>query len=175
MIFEQPLQLTWSASGATQCVASGGLNGDGWSGALAAAGTQPVTEQVIANVTYALTCGYPGGRSAKSAVTVNWVGPTPQVSFVANPAVLWTTRPAALSWSSNVAPCTLNGGTLSLSNLPASGSVTTTQATSGDVTYRLPAAPRATPRRWARWCNTSRRRCSSRPTARIGAWPRISS
>ena len=141
LVYQQPLQLTWSASGATQCVASGGLNGDGWPGTLAAAGTQSVTEPVIASVTYTLTCNYPGGRSAKSSVTVNWVGPAPQVTFTATPAILWTTRPAMLSWTSNVAPCTLNGGTLSQDNLPASGSVTTTQAASGDVTYLLTCGP----------------------------------
>jgi hypothetical protein len=136
-IYGQPLQLTWSASGATQCVASGGLNGDGWSGTVAAAGSQPVTEQVITNATYLLTCTYPGGRTAKTSVGVNWVGPIPQLSLMANPETLWTTRPTVLTWSSNVTPCMLNGGGVSQSNLPASGSITTAQATSGDVTYLL--------------------------------------
>ena len=90
-IYGQPLQLTWSASGATQCVASGGLNGDGWSGTVAAAGSQPVTEQVITNATYLLTCTYPGGRTGKTSVGVNWVGPIPQLSLMANPETLWTT------------------------------------------------------------------------------------
>ncbi len=141
LVYQQPLQLTWSASGATQCVASGGISGDGWSGSLAAAGTQSVTEQVITSATYTLTCSYPGGRSAKSSATVDWAGPTPQVAFLAQPAALWTTRPAVLTWSSNVTPCMLSGGGLSQSNLPASGSITTTQATSGDVTYLLTCGP----------------------------------
>ncbi|HEY7995331.1 MAG TPA: hypothetical protein VIE14_00610, partial [Steroidobacteraceae bacterium] len=68
LVYQQPLQLSWSASGATQCVASGGLNGDGWSGTLAAAGTRSVTEPVIASVIYTLTCNYPLGRSAESSV-----------------------------------------------------------------------------------------------------------
>ena len=45
----------------------------------------------------------------------------------------WTTTPIPLSWTSNAAPCSLTGGMLALSNLPASGSVTTTQATPGGV------------------------------------------
>ena len=57
------------------------------------------------------------------------------------PYVVWTTRPAILSWSSNVTPCAISGGGLSLTGLPASGTTTTTQATAGDVIYRLTCGP----------------------------------
>ena len=57
------------------------------------------------------------------------------------PFEVWTTTPATLSWTSNVAPCSITGGGLSLTNLPASGTTTTTQATATDVTYALTCGP----------------------------------
>ncbi len=137
-VYGLPLQLTWSASNATQCTAGGGLAGDGWSGTLAAAGSQTVTESASSNpTTYTLSCTYPGGRTAKASVSVTWEGPAPVLSLVATPAAVWTTRPVTLSWTSNVTPCSLNGGALALTNLAASGTATTTATTSGDVTYTL--------------------------------------
>jgi len=138
--FGQPLQLTWNAPGATQCTAGGGAAGDGWSGTLAAAGTQSLTELAPSVVTYTLTCAYSAGRSAKTATTVDWVPLAAQVQFHA-PFELWTTRPAVLSWTSNVGPCSISGGSLSLTNLPDSGITTTTEVTAGDVTYTLSCGP----------------------------------
>jgi hypothetical protein len=136
----QSLLLGWNGAGATSCTASGGNPGDGWSGALPASGTQSVAEIATGFVTYGLTCAYGGGRTARTALTVNWLGPLPTVSL-SGPTTLWTTRPATLDWNSNVAPCSLSGGSLSLTNLAASGSTTTTQSTAGDVTYTLICGP----------------------------------
>jgi hypothetical protein len=145
LTFGQTLQLTWSASNATQCTAGGGVSGDGWSGTLSPAGTEPVIENAPRSVTYTLTCAYSGGRTAKSSTTVNWVGPTPQLTLSASAYTLWTTRPEVLSWTSNVTPCAINGGGLALTNLAASGTTTTTQATSADVTYTLVCCPANNP------------------------------
>jgi hypothetical protein len=134
------LELSWSAPNATQCNASGGTAGDGWSGQLAASGVQSVTETSSSFVTYGLSCTYPAGQTAKTSATVDWLGPTPIVQLSA-PYALWTTLPASLSWTSNVAPCSLTGGALSLSNLPPSGTTTTTQSNPGDVTYTLTCGP----------------------------------
>lgn len=133
-------QLNWSAPGATQCTAGGGLAGDGWTGTLAASGSESVTESTSAEVTYTLSCSYPGGRTATASATVDWLGPTPVV-LLTGPYAVWTTRPALLSWSSNVSPCSLTGGGLSLSNLPGVGTTTTTQATATDVTYTVTCGP----------------------------------
>jgi lysyl endopeptidase len=133
------VQLTWNAANATQCTASGGTAGDGWSGTLTNAGSQMVTEAAAATVTYTLTCAFPGGRSASASMSLAWVV-QPQVQFNV-PYVVWTTRPALLSWSSNVTPCSITGGGLSMSNLPASGTTTTTQSTPGEVTYQLSCGP----------------------------------
>ena len=99
-----------------------------------------MTETSSSYVTYVLSCTYPAGQTAKTSATVDWLGPTPRVQLSA-PFALWTTRPASLSWTSNVAPCSLAGGGLSLSNLPASGTTTTTQSNPGDVTYTLTCGP----------------------------------
>ena len=135
-----PVQLTWSAPDALQCTASGGAPGDGWSGTLAASGSQAVTETSVALVTYTLSCTYAGGRAGKKSVRVNWVGPAPLVQLMV-PYAVWATRPAMLSWTSNVTPCSLSGGGLSQSNLPAAGTLSTTQATAGEVTYTLTCGP----------------------------------
>jgi hypothetical protein len=130
-----PEVIGWSAANATQCTASGGVAGDGWTGTLPASGTITVNESATGAVTYTLTCTFPGGRTATASETFQWVL-NPQVQFN-TPFTVWTTRPAVLSWSSNVGPCSITGGGLSLSNLPLSGSTTTTQASAGDVTYTL--------------------------------------
>jgi hypothetical protein len=134
--FGDPLQLTWTASNATQCSASGGAAGDGWSGTLGTAGSRSLTETVPNLVSYTISCSYSAGRSATATVTVNWLGPTPQLQFT-GPSNVWTTRPATLSWSSNVAPCSISGGGLNLADLPMTGATTTAQSTPADVSYTL--------------------------------------
>jgi hypothetical protein len=135
-----PVELAWSAPNATQCSASGGIAGDGWSGQMPVSGSQSVTETSSTFVTYVLSCTYPAAQTANTSVTVDWLGPTPVVQLSAPPA-LWATRPASLSWTSNVTPCSITGGGLSLSNLPASGTTTTTQTSPSDVTYSLTCGP----------------------------------
>jgi len=136
----QSTTLTWNAPTATQCAAGGGFFGDGWTGTLAASGSKSVTESAANLVTYSLNCSYPGTRTAKTTVAVSWLGPTPQLQFN-GPTAVWTSAPVTLSWTSNVTPCAINGGALSLTNLPASGTTTTTQATAADVTYDLTCGP----------------------------------
>jgi hypothetical protein len=136
-----PVQLTWSAPGATQCTAGGGVYLDGWSGPLAVSGTQSLTETAPGIVTYTLSCTYAGGRNGAASVTVSWIGPYVLVTLTAPTSVVWITRPMVLDWTSNVGPCSLSGGGLSLSNLPAAGTVTTTQTAGGEVTYTVSCGP----------------------------------
>ena len=138
--FGQPVTLTWSALSATQCTAGGGVSGDGWSGVLAASGSKSVTETAANLITYTLSCAYAGGRTARASVTVSWLGPSPALQFNA-PTTTWIDAPVTLRWTSNVTPCAITGGGLALSNLPASGSTTTTQATAADVGYNLTCGP----------------------------------
>lgn len=134
------VQLSWNAPNALQCTAAGGASGDNWSGTFAASGFQSVTESEPGPVTYTLNCSYPNGHTAKASTTVTWVGPTPIVAVNA-PYAVWTTRPAVLTWTSNVSPCSVSGGGVSLSNQSMSGSVTTTQSSAGEVTYTVVCGP----------------------------------
>jgi hypothetical protein len=131
------VQLSWNVPNATQCTASGGLPGDGWSGTLPGSGTQNVSESVGADVSYKLTCSLSGGGSVSSSVKVSWYGSVPFVQLYIARTYVWTTRPATLQWTSNVSPCAISGGSLSLTGLASAGSTTTTQATTGDVTYTI--------------------------------------
>ncbi len=134
----QSVSLSWSVARASGCTAGGGSSGDGWTGALAASGTQSVTESVSGNISYTLSCRVSGGSTLHASVQVSWLAPivTAQVSLTAPPAV-WITRPVTLSWTSDTTPCSLSGGALNLSDLDASGSITTTQSGAGDVTYQI--------------------------------------
>ncbi|MFI4890053.1 MAG: hypothetical protein ACHQIL_05925 [Steroidobacterales bacterium] len=68
----QPVQLTWSSSGATSCTAGGAT---GWSGSEATSGTLGLT--IDATVTLTLTCTGPGGTSAPQSVKVTATGTLP--------------------------------------------------------------------------------------------------
>jgi hypothetical protein len=137
----QTEQFNWSAPNAAQCTASGGIPGDGWSGTLpSVVGTQTLTETAPAVVTYTLTCTFSGGRTAHASLILTWISPATQVQFNA-PYAVWTTRPAVLSWTSNNGPCSISGGGLSLTNMAASGTTSTTQTTAGDVTYTITCGP----------------------------------
>jgi lysyl endopeptidase len=136
----ESLTLNWSASGATQCTAGGGISGDGWSGTLAASGSLALTETTATTATYTLTCSYPGSRTAKASTVVSWLSPIPVVQLNA-PVIVWAATPATISWTSNAGPCSISGGGLSESNLPSSGSVTTTQAVPAEVTYTVTCGP----------------------------------
>jgi lysyl endopeptidase len=129
-------EITWNAPGATQCTASNGLSGDGWTGTLPAAGTKAISESSAGEVLYTVTCSLSGNRTVNSSLTITWGSPTPSVNIVGSVAV-WTTRPGRLTWTSTLAPCAISGGDFSASNLSSSGSVAPTQTTAGDVQYQI--------------------------------------
>ncbi|MEY2853032.1 MAG: hypothetical protein RL030_164 [Pseudomonadota bacterium] len=128
--------LTWDSQGAVRCVANGGVTGDGWAGTRAASGNFIVSQASPVVATFGLRCELPGGGNVAASVSVNWAPPY-AAPFLFGPTAVWATRPAELTWTSNVSPCTLMGGNLSLTNLPARGSVTTTNDTPADVKYTL--------------------------------------
>ena len=131
-----PLVLSWNAAGATQCTATGGANADGWSGVLAGNGNMTISETFGGAVSYGLSCKLSGGRAVNAVLKVNWYGSVPNVFFDSF-EIVWTGANATLTWSSNVTPCAINGGSLALSGLPSSGSTTTTENTPGDVKYTI--------------------------------------
>lgn len=130
------LVLSWNAVGATACTATGGTNGDGWSGALPAASSRTLTESFAADIKYSLTCQFSGGRRITNSLTVSWNGTVPYAFFDTFP-YRWVNANATLTWKSNMFPCSITGGGLSLSGLPSSGSTSTTQSSVGDVTYQI--------------------------------------
>ena len=83
--------LTWSATHATSCTASGA-----WSGAKAATGGSQSTGALTANQTYTLTCSGTGGSAAQSAA-VTVTTPAPAVTLTANPATVKSGATSALS------------------------------------------------------------------------------
>lgn len=95
--------LTWSASNAEQCTASGG-----WHGEVATKGTWS-TGRLSNTTDYKLTCEGPGGSATQSAtVTVSALAPT--VSIHASPSSVSSGDASTLSWSSeNATACTASG------------------------------------------------------------------
>ena len=70
----ESVTLTWSSSRASECLASGGQPGDGWTGALSLSSTQTVTETTAGTYNYFVVCsGAP--PSAQAMVTVQFLAP----------------------------------------------------------------------------------------------------
>jgi hypothetical protein len=119
--------LTWSSTNATACTASGG-----WSGPLAASGTQP-TAALTATTTYSLTCTGAGGTSAVATATVTVAAtpppvPVPTASLTAAPTAVASGAASTLTWSStNATACTATGGwtgALAVSGTQSTGALT---------------------------------------------------
>jgi hypothetical protein len=106
--------LTWNSSNASGCTASGG-----WSGSLAASGSQTIT--VVGSTSYALSCRGAGG-SANAAVAVTaWSAPTPGISVDA--ANVLPGSSVVATWSSGNAS-TCNGADALTGSVGTSGSRT---------------------------------------------------
>ncbi|HTD72011.1 MAG TPA: PQQ-binding-like beta-propeller repeat protein [Steroidobacteraceae bacterium] len=122
--------LTWSSSGASQCSSSGA-----WTGTVAAAGSQNVTQVAAGLYSYTLTCSGAGGSTANSA-TLTVSAPTPIVSISLSPSTISTDHTATLTWSaSNASSCAASGAWSGLQ--PVTGSTTVGQLIPGNYTYAL--------------------------------------
>ena len=99
--------LSWSASDAILCTASGA-----WSGPKATSGSES-TRALNTASTFTLTCDGDGGRGSDS-VTVTMSGtqpPAPTVTLTANPTTVASGGSTQLTWSStNATSCTASGG-----------------------------------------------------------------
>jgi hypothetical protein len=94
--------LSWSASSASSCTASGG-----WSGPLTPSGSLSVAP--AATTTYTLSCTGAGGRGSASATVT--VVPAPTLTLTANPDTIAVGQTSTLTWSSTSATtCTADGG-----------------------------------------------------------------
>jgi hypothetical protein len=124
----QSSTLSWSATNATSCTASGG-----WTGTKSTAGSQSVSP--TATTTYTLACTGAGGTTTKSAtVTVSGANPPPTVTFSASPTTIASGQSSTLTWSAtNATSCTASGGWTGTESTAGSQSVSPTATT----TYTL--------------------------------------
>jgi hypothetical protein len=117
-------QLTWSATNATSCTASGA-----WTGSRATSGTQS-TGALSANANYTLTCTGAGGSVSRTAgVTLL---PAPTLTFAASPTSLQSGAASQLTWSTtNATSCVASGGwsgTRTTSGTQSSGALTASRS-----------------------------------------------
>ena len=114
--------LNWSATNASDCVASGA-----WSGAKAVHGSQS-TGPLKANATYILTCTGTGGTAAQSATVSVSAHPSITVGFSAIPSTVVSGGRSKLTWSStNATACIASGGwsgTKAIGGSQSSGTLT---------------------------------------------------
>jgi hypothetical protein len=121
--------LSWSASNATSCSASGA-----WSGTQATSGTFQ-TGQLTADATFTLNCtGAGGGVVSRVTVTIDNSN-SASVQLSASPPGVAVNGSTTLTWNSaNVTSCTASGAWSG--SQPTSGSVTVGPLTQ-DQTYQL--------------------------------------
>lgn len=126
--------LTWSANVAP-CVASGGVNGDGWAGAKGTSGSQSTTASQVGTLQYTLTCGT-GARASATTVSV-YVVP-PYVSLTSSASLIRVGENVTLQWNGGGATggqCVPSGGTPN--DGWSAGATTVTETTAGTYTYTL--------------------------------------
>jgi hypothetical protein len=133
------IQLSWSSTGQS-CTATGGINGDGWMGSLAASGVKQVGEAAAASVTYGITCSGTGPQGSASA-TVVWAVGASAISITFTPSFLYVGQTATLSWvAGNVESCTASGGSSGdgwSGPQPLIGSLQITRTVPGSYDYLL--------------------------------------
>ena len=134
------LTLSWNATGARSCTASGGVAGDGWAGAKPASGTAKLLNYTGGQVTYSLSCAGPGLRGTAS-VNVGWIYVAPSISLSGAQGPVSIGGSFSLSWSSNVSPCVASGGVTgdgwAGQKTASSGQQNVTASQIGTITYSL--------------------------------------
>ena len=102
----QTSTLTWNATNATSCTASGG-----WAGNKALSGSEP-TAAITQNTTFTLSCSNTSGSASASAVVSIQSQPgAPTLTLTANPTAVQSGGSSTLNWqSTNATSCTASGG-----------------------------------------------------------------
>jgi len=109
--------LTWTSANADSCMAYGG-----WSGTVAASGTQS-TGPIVATTVYSIVCTGLGGVTPPATATVASI-PVPTATLAATPTAVASGNASELTWSStNATSCSASGGWSG--SLAASGSHST--------------------------------------------------
>jgi hypothetical protein len=125
--------ITWSSNGAQDCTATG----TGWSGTLAASGTETLTPTTSGIFTYSLACTTNGTLSLATTVSLAVGVPPPAPTLTLSADSVEEGGTTTISWASTDAnSCTASGswsGTLATSG----SKVLTAPATAGTDTYSL--------------------------------------
>jgi hypothetical protein len=134
----QGVSLTWSATGASSCSASGGSGADGWGGAVAASGSQIIAEQNAGSYQYTIACS---GTGTASAMTTVKFDPPPTLTLSSSASSVTSGGSFTLSWSSSeMSSCTAGGGAAGdgwTGSEALSGSATVAESSPGTYTYAL--------------------------------------
>jgi len=116
--------LSWSATNASSCTASGA-----WSGAKSTSGSQG-SGALTATSSFTLTCTGPGGTAAQTVQVSVTPPPVPTISLTANPTSVASGGTTTLTWSTTGASaCTASGGwtgSKATSGTAASGALSAT-------------------------------------------------
>jgi hypothetical protein len=124
------------------CVASGGVSGDGWSGAKPSPGSFTFVVAQTGLVTYTLTCGS-GTQTATSTLGVNGVGPA--ITLVSAETTITAGSRVDLNWFGYGvgAPCVASGGSSNDSwstnnaGMTQNGSDSVTESDPGTYTFTI--------------------------------------
>jgi hypothetical protein len=144
--------LTWSATRATSCEASGA-----WSGSRAVSGSQQVGP-INSEQQYRMSCSGSGGGVSRQ-VTVSLSGGSPTISLQAEPQQIAEGDSSTLTWSvTGATSCTANGGwsgSRPLSGTFGTGPLTSTTSfglsCSGDGGNALQSVSVEVLDKWLRW------------------------
>jgi hypothetical protein len=134
-------QMTWQTN-VQPCVASGGVSGDGWSGAQPTSGTFVATVTKVGLTPYTITCGT-GSRTATSSVYV--YGVEPYITLVSSVPQIMSGSSFQLNWFGygTGAPCIPSGGSASdgwanpNAGFDQNGSTNITESVAGIYTYTI--------------------------------------
>ena len=126
----QAAMLSWSATNATSCTASGS-----WSGSVSTSGSQS-TGALNSTSQYVLTCIGAGGTTRQTtSVSVESGTAPPNITISANPSIIASGDSSTLTWSStNATSCTASGA---WSGTPATSGTFSTGALSANATYTI--------------------------------------
>ncbi|HEY2683013.1 MAG TPA: hypothetical protein VGI93_05855 [Steroidobacteraceae bacterium] len=129
-----PSTLAWNISPGASCSATGGVNGDGWTGTFTSSGSQAVKYAAPTSITYGLSCTA-GTQTAQASAVVTYAALPVSVSVNASPTSFTAGQSITITWQSNNATsCTGSGGGSS-DGWPGA------KATSGSQTITEPYAP----------------------------------
>lgn len=124
--------LSWTATNATSCSASGA-----WSGIKPTTGAQNVTPAAVGTTQYTLLCTGDGGTVSKVAtIAVTDPPPPPTLNLSVAPSSITQGQSATITWSTSGADsCTASGAWSGSRNV--SGSQSVTPETTGNFSYTL--------------------------------------